>query len=302
VTDLPTFSVVIPTYARPERLRACLAALPRLDYPSEHFEVVVVDDGSPSPLDAVVAPFRSRVRLTLFRQPNRGPAAARNAGAARAAGAFLAFTDDDCAPEPGWLAALRDRFAAVPNQLLGGRTVNALPSNPFSAASQDLLDYLYEYFPRAHGLSPFFASNNLAVPAARFHQLGGFDEDFPLAAGEDRDFCDRWRERGWPAAFAGDAVVRHAHHLSLRPFWRQHFNYGRGAAHLQAARARRLEVYRLKPEPLGFYAGMLRYPFAHYTFGKAALRTLLMALSQTATAAGYMSEAGPRARHRQGSS
>ena len=67
--------------------------------------MIVVDDGGPTPLDPVVAPFRTQVSLTLIRQRNAGPSAARNAGAERASGEYLAFTDDDsCWILAGWKA------------------------------------------------------------------------------------------------------------------------------------------------------------------------------------------------------
>ena len=132
----PRFSIVIPTYDRPRPLSACLEAMSGLEYPRDRFEVIVVDDGSPEPPEAAAAPFRDRLDLTLLRLPHAGPATARNAGASRARGEYLAFTDDDCAPDPGWLHALAARFAAEPGGLLGGRTINRLPENPYSSASR----------------------------------------------------------------------------------------------------------------------------------------------------------------------
>ncbi len=86
----PSFSVIIPTYQRPEQLGTCLSALTELDYPSDRFEIIVVDDGSPVSPEPVVASFRDRLNLTLLTQPNSGPASARNTGAAHAKGEFLA--------------------------------------------------------------------------------------------------------------------------------------------------------------------------------------------------------------------
>ncbi|MBC8136091.1 MAG: glycosyltransferase [Fibrella sp.] len=77
-TTPPFVSVVIPTYGRPRQIVACLESFTALDYPVGRWELIVVDDGSPEPLDGAVAPFQNRLPLTLLRQANQGPAVARN--------------------------------------------------------------------------------------------------------------------------------------------------------------------------------------------------------------------------------
>lgn len=300
-TNPCAISVIIPTRNRPERLRTCLAALAAQDFGRDRFDVVVVDDGSEPALEPVVAPFRERLRLQLLQQANTGPARARNAGAARASAALLAFTDDDCEPDTDWLTVLHDRARQAPDRLIGGHTVNALPGNLWSSASQMLVDYLYAHHAQAslqHGTAaapPFFTSNNFAVPAALFHDLGGFAESFPLAAGEDREFCDRWQERGYHLLHEPAAVVRHSHHSSLVRFWRQHRNYGRGAWHLRQERATRGRP-PLHIEPLRFYARLITYPL-HAAPARQALPLIgLMCLSQLANTTGFLSERARRPR------
>ena len=207
-----------------------------------------MDDGSPTPLEAVVAPFSDQLAITLTRQPNAGPASARNTGAARAHGQFLAFTDDDCLPAPEWLSALAAHFATAPECALGGQTCNALPANPYSTASQLLISYLYSYYNGRSSQARFFASNNLAFPTDGLRAIGGFDATYTRTAGEDRELCDRWLADGRRMIYAPDAVVYHAHALTFRTFWRQHFNYGRGAFRFHQARARRTSD-RIKIEP-----------------------------------------------------
>jgi glycosyltransferase involved in cell wall biosynthesis len=92
-------SVIIPTLGRPRALRACLEALCESDYERGRFEVIIVDDGSPAPLERAVNPFAEQLHIKMLRQGNAGPASARNAAAAMARGELLAFTDDDCLPE-----------------------------------------------------------------------------------------------------------------------------------------------------------------------------------------------------------
>src|SRR5690349_8782081 len=103
---LPVVSIIIPTYNRPAPLEQCLKALSQLDYPRDRFEVVVVDDGSTISPAGIVEGFCSRLDIRMLRQANAGPAAARNLGAQEAKGQILAFTDDDCLPDPAWLGRM----------------------------------------------------------------------------------------------------------------------------------------------------------------------------------------------------
>jgi len=283
---LPSFSVVIPTYNRPERLQSCLEALEQLEYPRDRFEVIAVDDGSQVSLEPVLGQFAKTLPLRVLRQENAGPASARNAGAALAVGEYLAFTDDDCRPEPDWLQALAAVVAENPNSLIGGRTENALPRNPYSSASQLLVDYLYEYYERSRGEIDFFTSNNFAMPRERFLALGGFDASFPLAAGEDREFCDRWRHANFPVHHTPLVRLHHAHELSLTSFWRQHFNYGRGAFHFRQVRRQRT-AQPIEIEPLAFYVRLLAYPLTRDTNPLSVLHCGLLFISQVANVAGY---------------
>jgi GT2 family glycosyltransferase len=289
MTLAPFISIVIPTYGRPQRLETCLRSLTRLVYPPDRYEVIVVDDGSPTPMETITTAFGSELPLRLIRQDNAGPAKARNTGAAAAQGDYLAFTDDDCQVDQQWLTTLADAVQSHPQALIGGRTVNALPNNIYSTASQLLIDYLYQYYNQQQETATFFASNNFAVPRSLFQQLGGFSTRFPLAAGEDREFCDRWLQQKLSMAYAPDMVIHHAHALSLKRFWRQHFNYGRGAYCFHQIKAKR-KGGQVKVEPFQFYQKLLTYPMAHSTGLRPLPLSGLMLLSQVANAVGFFWE------------
>lgn len=282
----PHFSVIVPSYRRPDRLARCLEGLAALDYPRHCYEVIVVDDGSPGGLSGAIDPWRTRLDLQHLTQKNAGPASARNRGARHAQYEYLAFIDDDCVSDPGWLTAFARGFENDPDRLLGGHVRNALNVNLFSGASQDLVTYLCGYYDGEGGRSRLFTSNNMAVRADHFHQLGGFDATFPRAAGEDRDFCDRWAQQERGSTYVGDARVLHAHALTLVAFCRQHFDYGRAAASFHNARAaRRGEPVRLEAWP--FYAGLVGFPLREELSLHACGRSMLLVLSQIANAGGF---------------
>ncbi len=253
----PTWSVVVPTYQRPLELAACLAALARLDPPAGGFEVVIVNDGGIEPAARVRAmDTGSAGAFRFLGQPNAGPAAARNRGARAAAGSRLAFTDDDCEPEPAWLRAFERALDAQPDALAGGVVINAVADSVFSEASQILAGFVAGWFDGVGGRERFFTSNNIAVERAAFHDAGGFATSFGTAAGEDREFCDRWSAQQRPSLAITDAVVRHAHALTLRSFLRQHFAYGRGARLFRRVRRSTGRPVRIDP---GFYIASLRH-------------------------------------------
>ncbi|HJS99655.1 MAG TPA: glycosyltransferase [Terriglobales bacterium] len=279
------FSIIVPTHNRPKQLAACLRAMAEMDYPRQRFEVIVVDDGGTASLQEIYDSFRRRLNLRLLRRERGGPAAARNTGVEHALGRYLAFTDDDCTPSSQWLTRLQERFAQAPDLLCGGRTVNGLDANPYSAASQAVIDVVYSWQPEARQFPQFFATNNLAVPAELFRKIGGFNPAFEVS--EDREFCDRWTHHGYGMAYAPDVVIYHRHNLSLQGLLNQHFNYGRGARR-----------FHLRREHLGwgqfrsdgsFYVRLIRHGLAH-PFASTAATVALLACTQMAVAAGYLWE------------
>ncbi|MEH2384587.1 MAG: glycosyltransferase family 2 protein [Nostoc sp.] len=205
-----------------------------------------------------------------------------------AKGKYLGFTDDDCTLDPNWLSALENTFSKIPNALLGGKTINALPDNPYSTASQLLIDYIYDYYNLNSSQAEFFASNNFAVSRELFNQVGQFDLNFPLAAAEDREFCDRWLFSGYSLYYVPQAIIYHSHNLNLPRFWQQHFNYGCGAFHFHQIRSQRNET-SMKVEPLRFYLQLLAYPLmTKYQILSKVLISGLLFISQLANVLGFL--------------
>jgi glycosyltransferase involved in cell wall biosynthesis len=283
--ERPAVTVVVPAFRRATQLRNCLEALAAQDYPTWLLEVVVVDDGSPQPLAPVTEDFAARLRISVHRQRNAGPSVARNVGARRAAGALLAFTDDDCEPAPDWVRELARAHLDAPTAILGGTVVNALPDDRCAQASQLLVSFLHQWFADDQ-FSRFFTSNNLAVGRGVFLSMAGFDTSFSKPGGEDRELCERWHRAGRRLVDVPGAVVRHSHAMDMRGFLRQHWNYGRGAHDLHRRR-RAAGGGGLRVQSPRFYLDMVRYPLGRVPSRQVPQLVVLLILSQAATAVGF---------------
>ena len=234
----PVFTVVIPTYNRAEALRTCLESLVAQRYPRELFEVIVVDDGSVAPTAPVVAEYSDRLQVSVHRQARAGPAAARNRGAMDARGCYVAFIDDDCVADAGWLAALDAGFRTHPKgAMLGGDIENPCGDNVRAEVGELILNVLLERYQPEPGGVYFFRTANLAVRSDEFRASGGFDTSFETA--EDREFCDRWLYRSGTMIRMPTATVSHASPLTWRGFLYRHYRYGRGAYRFHRLRRHR---------------------------------------------------------------
>jgi glycosyltransferase involved in cell wall biosynthesis len=261
----PSLSVIVPTRDRPASLEACLAALDAQTI-AKSLEVVVVDDGS-SAADTIAHIVARHPNATLLRGSGAGPAAARNAGARKARGDTLCFTDDDCLPEPGWveelLAGIADGADAV-----AGKTLN--PPGALADASE-----LISQAPVAAG-ELFAPSNNLACRRGVFEAVP-FNESYARAAAEDRDWCRRLAASGYVLRSRASARVLHRPQLTFSSFLRRQVRYGEGAYRFRSDAGRHLE-------PVQFYARLVRRGFARgFTVGIA------VSLAQVATALGWTS-------------
>lgn len=258
-------SVVVPTHNRKHTLHRCLSALFRQGYP--RYEVIVVDDGSTDGTADMVRRRFPRARCVVHQLP-RGPAAARNSGARVAVGDVIAFLDDDCLPPPCWLTRLVNAFRCFPEAAIICGFVRpsrrALRSHPLARYEWFLTHTMYGLgdHPKVrviHGLG----AGNMAIRAPVFHALQGFDESFPVAAGEDTDLLRRATLAGYTVVHVPVPVL-HLQPYTWSSFLRQQVRRGIGAAYYhtkwQERRPLAWEVLRL---PLIFPGVWLRETIRH---------------------------------------
>jgi GT2 family glycosyltransferase len=286
---LPLFSIIVPTHRRPGPLAALLGTIAKQDFPSERFEVIVVDDGGDARGPKMQVAGARVPSLRVVRLPERrGPAAARNTGVAAARGGHLVFIDDDCLPDPQWLQRIAAALESSPESLCGGRTVNAIPGDRCAEATALLYDYLYEQYNPERIFGAFFTANNIALPRQAFVALGGFDET--MRYGEDRDLCRRWALAKRPFRFVPEAVVRHAHALTPRAFLTLHARYG-GGTYQYWRRSLRAGGPRARLSGPGWYTALVWHGVRRHGLRSGLPLSLLLASSQAATFWGVAREA-----------
>lgn len=210
-------SIIIPAYNAEKTLERCLQACLSQDYPD--FEVIVVDDGSS---DATATISKAFDEIPYHHQPNGGPAKARNTGAKQASGDLLVYTDSDCIPAPDWLSQLAAYFEDDVSAV-GGTYAIANPESRLARVVQAEIATRHRLFSRD---VDFLGSFNVAYRRDAFVAVGGFDETYEQASGEDNDLAYRLTDRGGRLVFTSDAVVAHFHPERLLPYLRTQARHG----------------------------------------------------------------------------
>jgi glycosyltransferase involved in cell wall biosynthesis len=206
----PDISVIVPHLNQPESLAKCLDSLARQRYSREHFEVIVVDNGSdPLPEDVV----GGHVGVSLLQEATPGPGPARNRGVAASTGEILAFIDADCIADADWLATIAEGLKD-PNacRILGGDVLVAAKYAE-RLTTVEAYESVFAFRQREYiEIMGFSGGGNLAVRRSDFESVGPFAG---IEVAEDRDWGRRACAFGFELEFVPGMVVWHPARRSL---------------------------------------------------------------------------------------
>lgn len=196
-------SVVVPTYKRPHLLSRCIDALLAQNFAKNEYDIIVADDSNDPQIREVTANYegRSDNHASVHYVPvtgTHGPAAARNRGWRAARGEIIAFTDDDCVPNPDWLQQGLKAFSTEAVAAVWGTVIVPLPATP--------TDYERDAA-RLQGAG--FVTANCFCRRSVLQAIGGLDEAFSAPWREDSDLYFTMLERGYSVVNAPDAKVVH---------------------------------------------------------------------------------------------
>lgn len=222
-------TIIVPTHNRSAQLRRTLTSLASQTYPSERTEVIVVADGCTDDTTAMLSAFSAPFHLRPLTQTRRGPAAARNYGAALATGEWLIFLDDDIEADPGLVEAhLRiliggpgrvviGYLAAVTDRDLGlfGQTLRLWWERMFDTMRQPGHRFTYDNL----------LSGNFSLSARLLNRVGLFNPT--LHCHEDYDLGYRLIQAGAHFQFAPAALGHHRERTDLSRSLQRKFAEGR---------------------------------------------------------------------------
>ncbi len=219
------FSIIIAVYRRKEELSELLASLRTQS--DKEFEVVIVDDGSPEPLEELVKSYQSKLNIQYFYKENSGPAQSRNYGMQRAKGNYFIFLDSDTIAPKNYIENVRKELESNYVDAFGGPDAADESFTPLQKAiSFSMTSFLTtggirggkrhvgKFQPR---------SFNMGISKEAFEKTGGFGN---LRVGEDPDLSMTLWENGFETRLFPDAQVFHKRRTSLKKFAKQVYQFG----------------------------------------------------------------------------
>jgi glycosyltransferase involved in cell wall biosynthesis len=213
-TPNPHISVIIPTCNRPDDVRRCLDSLATVVYPC--WDVLLVDQSDDTRSYAVAEEFAERLPRLVYRHMDRkGLSRARNIGIAETTGEIVAFLDDDCTIEAGWLDHIADVFSRYPRTALVFGAVKSMPHD-WRTRFVPVFDVTDERILRGRlaALAPLGMGASMYLRRTSLRRIGPFDVCLGVGSGyfrssEDWDYCYRILASGQTVVLTPLITVRH---------------------------------------------------------------------------------------------
>lgn len=236
----PTFSVIFPTFNRSATVERTLRHLAAQNYPSDRYEVIVVDnstDETPVMVERLAAELACSVRL--LHRPERLPAVKRNIGLREASGDLIVYLNDDVWVVPEFLAEharSHREHGGEPVAVLGH--IEQSPEMAPSPFSEWFVPFDYKSVARdaRKGLSwIYFWTMNISLPRREMLERNlVFHEDWAEIGEEDVELGYRWTKAGYRIVYNPRAFGFHYHPHTLASATRLLESIGRGVRDLEA--------------------------------------------------------------------
>ncbi len=268
--SLPTYSVIVPLFNRPQELTELLESLTRQTI--QDFEVVIIEDGSSVTSESVFEKFSKDLSIQYFFKPNSGPGPSRNFGFEKARGKYFVMVDSDCILPPHYFEAV-DRF--LKNEMAdawGGPDRGMKDFTPLQQAMAFTMSATLTTGGIRGGRQRAFQprSFNMGISRDVYKKVGGFQFD---RFAEDIELSIRIKKAGFKTLLIPDAFVYHKRRTSLTQFFNQVSNFGKGR--ILVGRKHPGEVRPAHWFPSFFLIGLISIPICSYFIPATAIVMLV---------------------------
>ena len=210
MSSTPFISVIIPTYRDWERLSYCIDALDKQTYPTESFEVIIVNN---DPTDQVPTNYNLPTNTTVTSESTSGSYAARNKGISLAKGEIFAFTDSDCIPDSNWLTNAVRFFEKNPQyDRIGGKVELFFSGKQYTLA--EAYEIVYAFRQEENVKNGRSVTANMITKKKVLDAIGPFNQK--MYSGGDFEWGERALAKNFKIGYAPDVIVNHPARKELK--------------------------------------------------------------------------------------
>ncbi len=261
------FSVIVPTFSRPDEVSELLTSLESQE--NKNFEVILADGSMDDSVKNAAQVFKDRLKLLHLHQKGLGISESRNWGVEHASGDWLVFFDSDCVIPPQYFKEVETSLNSTPLDAYGGpdkaaETFNnrqkaisyAMTSFFTTGGIRGKKQHVGQYQPRGF---------NMGIRKDVFLSAGGYSG---LKVSEDIDLSMRLFKRGFKSGLIEQAYVYHKRRSTFYKFFRQVSSFGSGRIDLHLRHGDALKPVHLLPALFVLYmvAGILTGLFSRMLF------------------------------------
>ncbi len=240
------YSIIIPTFKRPEEVVECLQSLTQQKF--KDFEVIIADGTPGKSLEDFTTPFISILNLSFLYEEYLGVSEARNLGAQHAKGEWLIFLDSDCIIPEDYLLILEKQLPSLHADLFGGPDAAHPDFTPLQKAVSFSMTSLLTTGgirgKKSHVGTFHPRGFNMGIKKSAFQAVNGYST---FKCGEDIELSIRLIKAGFKAVLVPEAFVYHKRRTSFQQFYKQVFRFGAARINIWSRHSEELKLTHLFP-------------------------------------------------------
>lgn len=240
------FSIILPTFGRPDEVRECLESL--CLQTCNDFEVLIADGSPNDDVRPEVEKFMDKLSIQFIYEKFLPVSDARNRGAQAAKGNWIIFLDSDCIIPPDYLKQVNKGIDEQNLQVFGGpdaahesfsdvqKAISYSMTSLFTTGGiRGKKNHVGVFHPRGF---------NMGMERGAFFAVNGYSE---FKCGEDIELSIRLIKAGFRTGLIPEAFVYHKRRTDFKKFYKQVYRFGAARINIYARHNEELKLTHLFP-------------------------------------------------------